>query len=169
MKLFLFLGCIFLLCCKQFSKKNNTSTAVDTTITNLLTEPIIPDSTSQVNQSGDTAVSLHNYWVLEAIGDSILNPAEFTGGTPYFQLDLEKNTVSGYSGCNGMNGSLKVQGKKLVFGKISGEKRECNSIKFEKNYLNNLSGRTISFQIRSGKLELKVADGSTYIYRKMIS
>jgi heat shock protein HslJ len=107
----------------------------------------------------DSTEKLHNFWVLKTVDDVALNAAEFTGGSPYLNLDLENNKVSGYAGCNGINGTVKVETNKIRFGKITTTKMSCNSIKFEKGYLDNLSGRTVTYELSPGQLKLKTNNG----------
>jgi heat shock protein HslJ len=161
MKVFILLAVISLFACNQSSEKENQNPS-DDSLAGAVISPGVPETS-------DSLESLHNFWVLESINDKPIFADEFTSGAPYLNLDTEKNSVSGFAGCNGIAGSMKAEGSKIVFDKITsaGTNTDCSNIGFEKKYLNNLSGRTVTFEIQPGRLILKVHDASLYQYRKI--
>ena len=156
---------IILFACNQSKDKNKKEEPGDidtikTKILNADTSVMNPDTTT-------VTVSLENFWVLESVNNELLNPDAFTAGLPYMQINLAERKVSGYAGCNGMNGSVTRQGNNILFGKITTSKNSCNNIDFENRYLKDLSGQKIAYTIQNGKLFLKASPGTEYIYRKI--
>ncbi len=109
---------------------------------------------------------LHDIWVLESINDKKLKPVNFMKGLPQLELNLTEKKVFGHTGCNNLNGSFEVQGKKISFGTMITTKMACSNMEFESSYLNSLSRRTVSYEIKPGKLHLQVTSDSVFIYRK---
>jgi heat shock protein HslJ len=169
---------ISILACNQSEDKeigtydsvNNATNKPDTTTaTTKITNTNIPapDTTSQKNIATAPKETLQNFWVLESVDGKLLNKDDFPNGTPYFELNLKKNKVSGHAGCNGINGSIKVQGNNILFGKLIATKATCTAQDFENKYLDDLSGHKVSYIIEGGKLYLTVASQTKYVYRKI--
>ena len=49
---------------------------------------------------------LHDIWVLYGINDKILTPDLFPDELPHFEIDLTERKISGFAGCNQVNGNL---------------------------------------------------------------
>ncbi len=169
---------ISMLACNQSQKDEDTSKKIgniDTVSTNTLkpdtttikTSIPKPDTTTVKTINTVSPESLQNFWVLESVDGKLLNPNDFPNGMPYFELNLAKNKVSGYAGCNGMNGSIKVQGKNIIFGKLITTKSTCSVQDFENSYLDGLSGHKVPYTIEGTKLYLTVEPKRIFIYRKI--
>ena len=75
---------------------------------------------------------------------------------PFVRLDLdeEKRTVTGFSGCNRFFGSYELEGSSLRFGHVGATRMACpDSIIEEQRFLTALT-QTTSYQIRGNTLEL---------------
>ena len=106
---FLFL-CFFVMACNQ-SEENEAGSDQNAISTNTSIAPlIVPDPT----QTTPTTPTIHDIWVLDSINNKVPDSNFFSYGTPYFDFNLDKKTISGHTGCNGINGKLKVQGEKLI-------------------------------------------------------
>jgi heat shock protein HslJ len=174
-----------LLACNQTEEKEigtidstNTNTVkADTTTINtnpvktdtgtINTNPVNPDTTTQKIVTTAPTVSLQNFWVLENVDGKPLDPKNFPNGTPYFELNVKKNKVSGHAGCNGINGSIKVQGKNIAFGNLITTKATCSAQDFENSYLSGLSDHTIPYRIEGAKLYLTLEPNRIFVYRKI--
>lgn len=110
---------------------------------------------------------LNDIWVLESINDSIINIKDFPRGLPRVELDLSRNQVFAFAGCNEFSGAMEVQGKKIHFGRFSGTFMACPNMNFESNYLSRLANKTVPFKIEPGKLFLRVSSDSTFNYKKV--
>jgi heat shock protein HslJ len=80
---------------------------------------------------------------------------------------LEKNTITGHTGCNGLNGKLKVNGDKLLFDSLVLTKQVCNDKGFEKKLVAGFKGGNTSYRILNDKLHLNVGPGSNLIFRRI--
>ena len=137
---------------------------VDTTKTTTPTNAVSPDT----QKTAAPVVTLQNFWALESVDGKLLNPTEFPNGTPYFEINLKKNKISGHVGCNGVNGSIRVQGNNIVFSNFVTTKATCPAQNFENKYVKDLSGHTIRYTIdANARLILIVPPNSQYVYRKM--
>jgi heat shock protein HslJ len=126
-----------------------------------------PDTTAKKTIAPAPNETLQNFWVLESVDGKPLNPKDFPNGTPYFELNVKKNKISGHAGCNGINGSIEVQGNNILFGNLITTKATCSAQDFENRYLNGLSGHKVPYTIEGTKLYLTVAPESKFVYRKI--
>ena len=82
-------------------------------------------------------------------------------------LTLTKKTISGHTGCNGINGKVKVEGEKLIFDGLVVTDQTCKNKDFERKLVNGFkSGRT-TYKILNGNLHLNVGSGTTLTLRKI--
>ena len=155
--------CFFVIACNQ-SEENEAGSNQNAINTNPSTAPLIvpdPAQTIPVTQT------IYDIWVLDSINNKVPDSNFFSYGTPYFDFNLDKKTISGHTGCNGINGKLKVQGEKLVFDGLVVTNQPCKNKDFEKKLVNGFkSGRTI-YKIVNGNLHLNVGAGTNLIFRKI--
>ena len=144
---------------------NTNSVKADTATIN--TKPVNPDTAIQRIITTAPTASLQNFWVLESVDGKPLDPKNFPNGTPYFELNVKNNKVQGHAGCNGINGSIKVQGKNIVFGNLITTKATCSAQDFENSYLRGLSDHAIPFRIEGAKLYLTLEPNRIFVYRKI--
>lgn len=103
--------------------------------------------------TGSSSASLMSTkWMLQSLNGKAL---ELAGGSqrPWLQMaDGEK--MSGFGGCNQLNGSYKLDGQRLGFGPIMSTKMYCEQTSgMEKNFLTALGG-VDAYQLDGGKLKL---------------
>jgi len=155
------LGCFFLIACNQ-SGENEASTNQNAISTDMAPAPlIVPTDAAQ------TTATIYDIWVLDSINNKAPDSNFFSHGTPYFDFNEQKKTVSGHTGCNGLTGKLKVQGEKLIFDSLVVTTQTCKNRDFEKKLVNGFrSGRT-TYKILSGNLHLNVGAGTDLIFRKI--
>lgn len=110
---------------------------------------------------------INDIWVLERINETVLKRADFTKGLPQLEINLAQKKVFGHTGCNNMNGTAEVQGRKIYFGMLMTTRMACPNIDFENRYLASLQRRLIPYTIEAGRLQLKVNNDSVYTYRKI--
>jgi heat shock protein HslJ len=156
--------CFFVIACNQSGENeagSNQNAISTNTATNPLTVPIDPAQTTSATQT------IYDIWVLESINNKVPDSNFFSYGTPYFDFNPDKKTISGHTGCNGLNGKLKVQGEKLIFDSLVITKQTCKNKDFEKKLVNGFkSGRT-TYKILNGNLHLNVGPGTDLIFRKI--
>jgi uncharacterized membrane protein/heat shock protein HslJ len=110
---------------------------------------------------------LHDIWVLVSINDNKLARKDFIKGLPLLELNLTEKKVLGHTGCNNLNGTIEVLGKKIRFGNLATTRKACGNMQFEKRYLSKLVNRTIPYNIQPGKLHLQVTADSVFTYKKI--
>jgi heat shock protein HslJ len=130
--------------------------------TNTVEGLITPEISTQASSG-----NLQDIWVLDSMNNIAPDSTYFAHGTPYFDLNLEKNTITGHTGCNGLNGKLKVNGDKLLFDSLVLTKQVCNDKGFEKKLVAGFKGGNTSYRILNDKLHLNVGPGSNLIFRRI--
>ncbi len=79
------------------------------------------------------------------------------------RIDLEKNRVSGNTGCNNYSAGLKLDSTHIETGLARATKMYCeDKMEIERSFLNNL-GKAESYSFDGKTLKLKSADGTTLI------
>lgn len=66
----------------------------------------------------------NTYWKLVMLDDTAVSTPEGAREIQ-FVLNSEEHRVSGFSGCNRMMGTYKVENEKLVFGNMAGTRMAC--------------------------------------------
>src|SRR4030095_13811220 len=152
--------CFFVIACNQ-SGKNEAGSNQNAINTNTAT------TSNDAAQTAATTSTIYDIWVLDSINKKAPDSNFFSYGTPYFDFNEEKKTISGHTGCNGLNGKLKVQGDKLIFDSLVVTAQACKNKDFEKKLVNGFkSGRT-TYKILNGNLHLNVGAGMDLIFRKI--
>ena len=101
-----------------------------------------------------TDYRLHDIWVLEEMGGSMVNKDQFGGkDVPNMEININTNRFSGYSGCNRMMGSLFYQKDVLRFTQVAGTKMACPGMEKESEFLQNLQAST-QYVIANNRLTL---------------
>ena len=155
--------CFFVTACNQ-SEENEAGSNQNAINTNTSTAPlIVPDPAQTV----PVTQTIYDMWVLDSINNKVPDSNFFSYGTPYFDFKPDKKTISGHTGCNGINGRLKVQGEKIIFDSLVVTNQPCKSKDFEEKLVSGFkSGRT-TYKIVNGNLHLNVGAGTTLIFRKI--
>ena len=152
-------ACSFIVACSGDKEKQAEE---NSNATNTLESLITPDIATQPSSG-----NLQDIWVLDSINNIAPDSNYFAHGTPYFDISLEKNTISGHTGCNGLNGKLKVNGDKLTFDSLVVSKDVCKDKGFEKKLLAGFRGGNTTYKILNDKLHLNVGAGSNFIFRRI--
>ena len=159
--LFFIAVCFFLIACQSGDKEKQAAENPNSTssLESLITTDIAPQAFSG---------TLQDIWVLDSINNIKQDSNYFAHGTPYFDFNLEKNTVSGHTGCNGLNGKLKVNGEKLVFDSlVLASKEVCKDKGFEKKLLSGFRSGNTTYKLLNDQLHLNVGAGSNFIFRRI--
>ena len=108
---------------------------------------------------------LHDLWVLEFIDGQAVAAAQFGQKKPYLELNLTTWEVLGFSGCNGLGGSLTPERAGVRFGTLRGTMLACPALPFEQKFRGALSEQSFSYQIENRRLTLKNRV-NTLVFRK---
>jgi heat shock protein HslJ len=76
-------------------------------------------------------------WKLISIKEQPISSETFTQGTPYIEIKNKDQIMSGFTGCNVIQGQIEIFGNKLKFEQIISTKRYCEGIS-ELVFLENL-------------------------------
>jgi heat shock protein HslJ len=157
------LACLSVIACNQSGE--NEAGSNQNADTNTAAIPlIVPTDAAQTTA---TTPTIYDIWVLDSINNKAPDSNFFSHGTPYFDFNEEKKTVSGHTGCNGVTGKLKVQGEKLIFDNLVVTNQTCKNKDFEKKLVNGFkSGRT-TYKLLNGNLYLNVGAGTNLTFRKI--
>lgn len=92
-------------------------------------------------------------WRLKKVGDQAVVPGKGQK-KPYLKLESKDHRVVGFSGCNRLTGSYKLEGKELSFGPTAGTKMACaEGMEIEKTFTQALP-RVKAFKIAGQSLTL---------------
>ena len=148
--------CICVIACKQSEDKDQqTATSTNTA-----------ESSLTISTDAASSTNLQDIWVLDSINHKAPDSSYFANGSPYFDFNLEKKTVSGHTGCNGLNGKLKVEGEKLIFDSLVVLKEICKDKGFEKKLLKAFKS-SVTFRLLNDKLYMNIEPGTVYIFRRI--
>lgn len=140
---------------KQAGQNPTSTNAAETPLT-------VPTNPTQISSG-----SLQDIWVLDSINNKAPDSNQFTRGTPYFDFNLDKGTITGHTGCNGLNGKVKVDGERIRFDSLVVAKEVCSDKGFEKKLLSGFRSGNTTYKIMNDKLHLNVGAGSEFILRRI--
>ena len=158
------LACFFVIACNQ-SGENETGSNQNAISTSTAIPPLI--APGDAAQTSLTSPTIHDIWVLDSINNKVPDSNFFSYGTPFFDFNLDKKTMSGHTGCNGINGKLKAQGEKLIFDSLVVTNQTCKSKDFEKKLVNGFKSGKMTYKLLNGNLHLNVGSGTTLILRRI--
>jgi len=153
------LACTCAAACNQTENKDKQAT--ETATSTNTTQNALP-----VNNNTAPSTNLQDIWVLDSINNKAPDSNYFAHGTPVFDLNLEKKTVSGHTGCNGLNGKIQVKDEKLIFDSLVVSKEVCKDKGFEKKLLKAFNSG-VTYKILNDKLYMNIGPGTVYIFRRI--
>lgn len=156
--------CLFAIACTSDEKEKQ---AQQPNVTNTAEAPLIAPNNDPLATTA-TAQTIYAVWVVDSMNNKALDSTYFAGkGKPYFDFNSEKQSLSGFTGCSGINGKLKVQGEKLIFDSLVVTSQECTVKDFEKKVVNGFRSGKTTYKIVNGNLQLNIGSGTTLILRKI--
>lgn len=109
---------------------------------------------------------LSNKWLLEKIGDKLINSAEYNR-VPVFQIDIAQGRITGNDGCNSISGKIEVQGNRIKFYPIAQTEIGCMKKNISKIISEQISDNLVDYYFKNGKLYLYLPDDSLLIFKKI--
>ncbi|MEO9257507.1 MAG: copper resistance protein NlpE N-terminal domain-containing protein [Crocinitomicaceae bacterium] len=106
---------------------------------------------------------LHDIWALESIDGKPIDKAALKMGVPTMEIDLVKNHVSGFAGCNQYGGDIKLGQSVITFSSVYSTKMACDNLDVENQFLQAISEKTMSFILEKGFLTLKSGNSSVVL------
>jgi heat shock protein HslJ len=108
---------------------------------------------------------LNNKWIVERLGNIVVDTKEYNA-IPFFQFDVNKNSVSGNDGCNNFGAAIEIQGSRIKFEQFVQTKMECNKKSIATLIAEKLNTNLASYYFKDGKLYLYLIDDSIIVLRK---
>ena len=155
--LLIMLACMFVIACDQTEENSSLETATNT---NTAETPLA------INPAPEPSTNLHDIWVLDSMNDKVPDQNYFTRGTPYLDLNLDKKTFSGHTGCNSINGKLNEVSGKLVFDSLQVSKEVCKNQDFEKKLLKAFN-KAVTYDISNDRLHMNIDAKTVYVFRRI--
>lgn len=72
---------------------------------------------------------------------------------PYLEFNTEKNTVTGATGCNRLNGTATISNSSINFGPLATTKMMCSNAQYERPILQTLIGN-LSYTYEQGIISI---------------
>ena len=151
-------ACFFMIACNQSDENEAGSNQ------NAIAPLIVPNDTSQTPA---TTPTLYEIWVLDSINNKAPDSNFFSHGSPYLDFNLEKKTLTGHTGCNGITGKLNVQGEKLIFDSLVVTSQTCKNKDFERKFVNGFKSGKTTYRLLNDNLHLNIGSGTNLIFRKI--
>lgn len=148
-------------------------TSTDQSASNTLESLINPNTESATGTTTATPVvqgsmSINDIWVLSRIASLENYEVNLATNVPMLDIDSTKKTIKGHTGCNSLEGKLKVRGNKLLFEKVQlTSNQECNDKGFEKKLLGSFKSDRTTYKILNDSLFLNVGGGAEFVYRRI--
>ena len=109
---------------------------------------------------------LHDIWALVEMDGKTVRTEDFTRRVPTMELQLTQGKVFGHGGCNRITGSVILGRGELIFGNLASTKMACPQMSFESQYLEALSGNTLSYKLDGLRLKLE-GNGHQLTFKKV--
>ena len=109
---------------------------------------------------------LHDIWSLESIEGTIYIKSEDQQLHPTLEIYLAEERFNGNTGCNNMNGTVKVEGEKISFSNIITTKIFCADVD-ETSFLSALN-KVNNYKIEKMKLYLFEDNTELLVFKKLI-
>jgi len=115
--------------------------------------------------NGSADFRIHDIWVVESINGTAYSRAEDQSLHPTLEIYLSEERFSGNTGCNNLNGSVKVEGEKISFSDIVTTKMFCVDVD-ETSFLTALRKAT-KYKIEKMRLYLFDDYKEVFVFRKI--
>lgn len=109
---------------------------------------------------------LHDIWVLEKLNGKNVVKTNFKNDLPLIEISSTKNTFTGFSGCNRMNGKLFFEKGLLRFTDVATTKMMCDSSNKENDFLKALQSAT-TYKIENNRLWLSNPLEKLLVFKKI--
>lgn len=152
---------------KQEEKKNTPDPAISNIITPALDTNFNsnPAVTPAVTPS-EKPTNIYDIWVLDSINNKPMNPADYTGGSPYIEFTNDKGKFEAHSGCNSIKGIAVVKNNNFSIDNLTISKNTCKNKSVESDFIKAISDKKAGYKIENDKLYL-TAGGSVHIFRRI--
>lgn len=106
---------------------------------------------------------LHQTWELDYIDNEPQFPINYPKGIPYFKIDLIRNKITGFDGCNNLSSSIEVKGNRIQFRILN--KKPDNSLKSASLINEFISNHLVDYFFRENKLVFQLANDTRLTFK----
>ncbi len=99
-------------------------------------------------------IRLNDIWAVIQLDGTTLDPHNFKKGVPTIELNLAKNSLIGFDGCNRFRGSFEVTDNQIIFSNLAGTRMACPNMKISDRIAAAISGKQLRFTLNNGRLIL---------------
>lgn len=103
---------------------------------------------------------IHDIWALEKLNGETLTPRQFPKERPHFEFNLNTKKMSGFAGCNQVNGNLRFEYNKMIVEQLASTRMYCGETSdLENEILTILRGQPV-YHLKGLNLILETPRGS---------
>lgn|SRR5690554_300242 len=113
---------------------------------------------------GDT--DIHNVWSLYELNGERISPEKFPREFPHFEFDLAQLKMSGFAGCNQVNGNIRFDYNSLIIEPLISTRMYCSETSEIENEILKILRSSPIYKIKDLYLYLEIP-GSSLILRKV--
>jgi heat shock protein HslJ len=160
--------CVFVIACSSDDKEKQAQQPSAISTNTAETPVMFPNNPTPTSTTPSGLQTIYATWVVDSVNNMLIDSNYYSNmGLPYFDFNLEKKTLSGHTGCGGINANLKVQGDKLIFSNLVATGQDCKTKDFEKKLVAGFKSGKTTYKIVNGNLHLNIGSGITLILRKI--
>jgi heat shock protein HslJ len=111
--------------------------------------------------------TIHDIWVLDSINSEKVDSKQFPHGLPTLEFKLEDGKLSGFTGCNYLNGNYYRVGKEIHFSEMALTMKSCVDVKGESEFVALLNKKRYYYFLKNGQLIFEHRDKSKLVFRKV--
>lgn len=111
--------------------------------------------------------SLSGKWLLHSVNNVEIVKEKTGSGIPYLILNPNKLSLSGFTGCNDLDGKMSISDSKITFGEMSVSKMFCPEAEYEYELINFLfNSEPVSYKIENNSLFMSKSGKDEMIFKK---
>lgn len=103
---------------------------------------------------------IHDIWVLESLNGKKLTADQFPKEFPHFEFNLDDKTMSGFAGCNHVNGSIYFDYNRMKIVPLISTRMYCSEVSEIENKILKILRNNPIYHLKELRLSLETTDGS---------
>ena len=160
--------CFLVVACTSGDNEKKAQQPTSTSTNTAETTVMFPSNPAPSTTTATGPQTIYATWVVDSVNNQLIDSNYYSNmGLPYFEFNLEKKSLSGHTGCGGINAKLKVQGDKLIFNNLVATSQDCKTKDFEKKLVAGFKSGKTTYKIVNGNLHLNIGSGIILILRKI--